>query len=111
MNRLVSNIYIVDSQQIHLPLPYATSGVTCTTANVGKMIVSGVIFQAVDTSARCKVALMSTTNVILDYGVVTAGTGTHEWERTTIYSFAHGVPMMGIMIPTITAATACFILE
>ena len=112
-NRIVGNIYIVDSQQIHLPLPFGSDvgSVVSTTANVGKMNVTAVIFMANDTSARAAIALMSTANIILDYTVVTAGTGTHEWQRTQVDHFGYGVPMAGIMIPFLTASTLGFVLE
>lgn len=112
-NRIVGNVYIVDSQQIHLPLPFGSSSGTlaCTTANVGKMNVTAVIFMATNTAARAVVALMSTANVILDYTVITAGTGTHEWQRTQVDHFGYGVPMTGIMIPVLTASTIGLVLE
>lgn len=107
-NRLVSNMYIIDSHQIARPLAYGTSDgiLNTTTANVGKMRVMAVIFNALDTTARCQIALGNTANIVLDYQS-TAATGT----KPQVDHFGYGVPWQGVFIPTITAGTAVLVLE
>jgi hypothetical protein len=111
VNRLVSNMYIVDSEQITRPLAYGVSAAICTTANVGKMKVSSVIFMAMTTASQLKIAIGDTSNIVLDYTLVTAGTGTVAIQRTLVDHFGYSVPWKSVFIPVITAATAVLVLD
>jgi hypothetical protein len=115
-NRLVQNMYIIDSASTTCPIPYGYNGQPiewnlATTANVGKMKVTSVIFMASTTAARCQIAIGDTTNVVLDYALVTAGTGTIGVQRTQVDSFGYGVPWMGVFPVVVTACTMCLVLE
>ena len=109
-NRLVSNMYIIDSEQIAQPLTYGVSAALCTTANVGKMKVSAVIFIAMTSNARCQIALGDTTNVILDYGFFNAQSNAMT-QRVQVDHFGYGVPWSSVFVPVITASTMCLVLE
>jgi hypothetical protein len=112
-NRLVSNMYIIDSNQCALPLLYGSSATVCTTANCASMRVMSVVFIAVDTTAQCSIALMDTNNVVMDYKLIKMGSGNDSGlaNRTSVEHFGYGVPWKGVFIPTITACTAVLVLE
>lgn len=112
-NRLVSNVYIIDSHQVAQPLYYGNSGSTSSGLQQGKMKVTAVIFMGLDTSAACSIAVGNTANVILNYGFMVAGTGATQLfqQKTEVYRLGYGVPLSSVYIPTITATTACLILE
>ena len=113
-NRLVSNMYIIDSASTTSPLPYGlVSSVTstwgvATTANVGKMWVTGVAVWFSDTTGAIQFALGNTANVVLSYKATGSGNfitsptpQVDHWEPTT---------WNGVFIPLLTACTATLIL-
>lgn len=113
-NRLVSNMYIIDSHQIARPLAYGTSDgvVNTTTSNVGKMKVMSIIFLANDTSANIKIAVGATNNIFLEYKFMSTNTNDAGLlHKSQVDHFGYGVPLAGVFIPTITASTAILVLE
>ena len=118
-NRLVSNMYIIDSHQVATPLSYGlTAGNStpilnafATTANVGKMRLQSIIFMATTTAAQVKIAVGNTNNIIFDYTLIKANTIPGEtYQRTKVDIMGYGVPLQGVFIPVITACTAVLVL-
>jgi len=112
-NRLISNMYIIDSSSVSSPLPYGlvganTAWAAATTANVGKMWVTGVAVWFTDTSGAIQFALGNTSNIVLNYKATGSGNfltsptpQVDHWEPTT---------WNGVFIPLLTACTAALIL-
>lgn len=109
-NRLVSNMYIIDSNQVATPLYYGNSGSTTSGLQQGKMRVAAVIFMANDTTGAIQIAVGNTANIVFDYKFIDGGSG--KFQRCQIDGFGgYAVPLLNVYIPTITAATACLVLE
>lgn len=106
-NRLVSNMYIIDSHQLGSPLRYGNSDGTVNTSP-GKMLVWGVVFLPLTTAGYLSIALGNTANVVLDYKYIDGGAG--MFQRTQVDHFGYGVPWKDVYIPTLSAATAVLIL-
>lgn len=117
VNRIVGSMYIIDSSSVTSPLPYGIVSSTtslwsaATTKNTAKMNVSAVIIMAQTTASRLVVALGNTTNVVLDYTIITGATGGYTDQRTIVDHFGFGVPWQNVFIPVCTACTATFVLE
>ena len=102
-NRLVSNMYIIDSHQLASPLPYGTVGDI-----QGKMKVCGVIFMPADTSATLQIAVGASSNVVLKYAA--HGSGTIIESGVPQVDYWDTTEWLDVYIPVMSACTACLIL-
>lgn len=107
-NRLVSNMYIIDSHQVALPLAYGTTNRSLLPSYNGKMKVSGVIFMPVDTTGALTIALGNTANIVLKYAAF--GSGTIIQSNVPQVDHWDAIEWLNVYVPVLTACTACLIL-
>lgn len=108
-NRLVSNMYIIDSHQLAQPLFYGDSGGTGNSVQNAKMLVTAVIFNPVDTSGRCVIAVGNSANIVMDFKAYGSG-AIIQSNAPQVNFFGYPVPWSSVYVPVITAATACLVL-
>ena len=106
-NRLVSNMYIIDSHQLSLPLPYGTTN-NPTSDQQGKMKVKGVVFIPMNTSATLSIAIGNTANVVLKYAAY--GSGTIIQSNVPQVDHWESAEWLNVYVPFMSACTACLIL-
>lgn len=101
-NRVAGNTIIVDSAM--------GNAFILTSANmpvhIAKMKVNSIAFWSSDTTGRCIVTELDTTNCIVSFGWMANGAGAGFNSATQSTSFGDYQPFENLKIPTLTAGTA-----
>lgn len=99
-NRLVSNVYIIDSQlSATVPLPWGDPN------NIPKMRIAAIGFYALNTAAQFQIAINNSSNVVAQYGFFFQGSvGTAYWQQMQIDRMGD-VEWQQIYVPLLVNAT------
>lgn len=101
-NRIAGSVVIVDSAMGNaLILNSANSPM-----QILKMKVNSIAFWSSDTTGRCIITEIDTTNCIASFSWFANGTGGGIQAATQTTSFGNSQPFENLKIPTLTAGTA-----
>lgn len=98
-NRLVSNVYIIDSQlSATVPLPWGDPN------NISKMRIISIGFYSLDTTAKMQICLNNSSHTVAQFGWIGSATTVNQ-QMQSINFGGPGVEWQQVFVPLLTAGT------
>lgn len=101
-NRIAGSVIIVDSAMGNAFILASAN----MPVHISKLHVNSIAFWSSDTTGRCIITEIDTTNCIASFSWMASGTGNGFQAATQSTSFGNMQPLENIKIPVLTAGTA-----